>query len=142
MSIINETSFYALCGQAVRLQSRDFLRRLRVQDMLALDWQHQDTWLETDVQDDMLRSCQLPIAQYSGITEWQASYKGQPISLGWDWFLGVDGQVHAYQAVPPRSNLQLLDAAGYDGDAGSHEYALWTLIGTLPWQAQVAMAKM
>jgi Domain of unknown function (DUF4902) len=142
MTTIHETSFYAFSGQTGRLQSRDFLRRLRAKDMLALDWQHQDTWLETDVQDDMLRSCQLPIAVYSGITEWQASYQGQPISLGWDWFLGVDGQVHAYQAVPPRSNLQVLDAAGYDRDAGSHEYALWALIRTLPWQAQVAMTKM
>jgi hypothetical protein len=133
-------SFYALSALSSPMQSRDFLCRLHLKDMLALDWQHQDTWLERDVQNDMARNCQLPIAMKAGITEWQALYQGRQMSLGWDWFLGIDGQVYAYQAVPPRSNMHSLDDTGYDHDAASLERSLWAIIAALPWQAEVVVA--
>jgi hypothetical protein len=76
----------------------------------------------------------------AGITEWQGLQDGIAISLGWDWALLEDGSVRMLTVVPPRTNMLVLDAKGYDMPALQAACCFWDLIRTLPWQAEVATA--
>ena len=70
----------------------------------------------------------------AGYTEWQGSFGGRAVSLAWDWVELSDGALHPLPAVPPRSNLRLLDPKGYDLDAAAECGALWARIEALPWR--------
>lgn len=108
--------------------SHDHLVRLRPRELSAIVFQHLHT-----VQDDLvLQDCAGPVRR-AGITEWQGLHHGLLVSLGWDWVEMHDG-LWRLDAVPPRSNLRLLDALGYDLPAGEEAAALCVHIDGLAWQ--------
>ena len=114
--------------------SADFQIRLNASQLALLEWDH----LDTDYHDANEIPCGRCCAT-EGFTEWCVSFQGRTLTLGWDWTLCDDGQVIANPAVPPRTNLQCLDQAGYDRSHEAHIDALWRVISAIPWARVVSV---
>jgi hypothetical protein len=119
--------------QAWRPASHDRLVRLRPRELTQIVFQHLHT-----LQDDLiLQDCALGTLR-AGLTEWQGVHHGLLVSLGWDWAEMHDG-LRRLPVVPPRSNLRLLDPAGYDLPLRDEAELLSGHIDTLAWQQAVRL---
>ncbi len=124
-------------NQFIQLHGHD--RRLRLKPEAALDLQFHHSLTEEDAQ--ILADARADLGngiQRAGMTEWQAEFSGQLVSLGWDWAMLPTGGIALVMNAGPRSNLQLLDAGGYDLQGHSHDQALWQLICQLAWEDGLA----
>ncbi len=108
--------------------------RLREEQLAELALTHLDSREDHDVKQDA------PDAPYAGVTDWTAPVDGFIVSIAWDWFATHDGDVRALRGVAPRSNLQVIDAKGYDMPPPQEHQALWRLIDTMSWQQHVRAA--
>jgi hypothetical protein len=81
-----------------------------------------------------------PRCSAAGVTEWQGLCDGGQVSLGWDWLCLDDGALVVLATVAPRSNVMLLDRAGYDLAPALLDAGLWQAIQSLPWQSRAAHA--
>lgn len=70
----------------------------------------------------------------TGYTEWEGTWRGAGVSLGWDWAF-VRGAIRLLDAAEIRTNIRLTAEDGSPRSPGvSREHlALW--IDTLPWRA-------
>jgi len=73
----------------------------------------------------------------TGYTEWQGTWRGSGVTVGWDWAL-LRGRVRLLNAAEIRTNIQVVsrDGTARSPDASRGRLALW--IETLPWQAVAA----
>ena len=115
-----------------QLHSFDYFARLHAPELEGLRWSHIETFLDEDAN---------PVAgsspTVSGATEWQTVRAGAALSLGWDWVRAPDGSLAPSLSIPLRTNILLIDALGYDLARETTDICLWSIIGTIPWQAQV-----
>ena len=118
-----------------QMHSHDYLLRLSPQSLGRIVWQHLCTVEDLAVLDDPP-----PAGVRAGYTEWSGSWQGQVASLAWDWVSLSDGALQLLEAVPPRSNLRLLAAGGYDMDHEAETSALWAFIRSLHWSGPAASA--
>lgn len=121
------------------VHSHDYMVRLSRKDFEAVVLSH----LFTADDPMVLADAKMPEAQgvRAGSTEWQGSFRGQAVSLAWDWLRLADGAMEPLAAVPPRTNVRVIDAKGYDLPADDEVEALWAWIALLEWrpEAQAAM---
>ena len=121
-----------------QLHSHDHRVRLRAPALFTIVLEHGCTMQDFSVLYDKVPR-HLSAAS-AGVTEWQGLFAGRLVSLGWDWLRLHDGALIADSTVGPRSNLQLIDAQGYDLGAQQCDAALWQWIRATPWQEQAARA--
>lgn len=127
------------CLQAAyfpQMYSRDYYCRVPQRKVAELRLQHSTSIVEASVLNEV-RHLHLP-GRVAGITEWQGLEQGYPISLGWDWMELQDGAVRPVMVIPPRTNIRLIDAKGYDVPEASAAPFLWALIASLPWSGFVS----
>lgn len=127
----------AACSSSLpQMHSRDYYCRVPERKIAGLRLSHLDSCVDPTVQDEVQR---LGLrGRLAGITEWHGLQEGYPVSLGWDWMELQDGHVRAVMVIPPRTNLKLVDAKGYDLPEASAAPFLWALIASLPWPAHVS----
>ena len=116
-----------------QLHSHDRLVRVRADAMATIVLEH--AWTVQDggvLEDEDSDACS------AGITEWQGTWQGRVVSLGWDWRRLQDGAILPVECVAPRTNLMLIDDRGYDCH-GRRDAALWQLVRQLRWEAEVAL---
>jgi hypothetical protein len=116
---------------APQLASHDYLIRVSAPALDRIVFDHLFT-----LQDDAVLADCGGAARRAGCTEWQGTCAAGVISLAWDWMELADGDVRELPAVPPRSNLRLVDAKGYDLP-GAESAALWEVIRRSEWQVAV-----
>lgn len=115
-----------------QIHSRDYYCRVPERKTAQLRLDHLTSIVDPTVLNEV-RHLRLP-GRVAGITEWHGVHQGHPISLGWDWMELQDGHVCPVMVIPPRTNLKLIDAKGYDVSEASAAPFLWELIASLPWQ--------
>jgi Domain of unknown function (DUF4902) len=73
----------------------------------------------------------------TGYTEWEGTWRGTCVTLGWDWAL-CGGRMRLVNAAEIRTNIQLVarDGSARPPGASRDHLALW--IETLPWRAAAA----
>ena len=121
-----------------QLHSHDHRIRLREPALFTIVFEHVCSMQDFGVLDDSQPAHRA--AHSAGITEWQGLYAGRLVSLGWDWLRLDDGALVAETTVPPRTNLMLIDAQGYDMTLGACNAVLNQLIRALHWQGAAAAA--
>lgn len=121
-----------------QMHSQDYLLRLSGEELEALALSHLYTVDEPAVLADA--GIKQAPGLRGGYTEWQATVEGRVVSLAWDWIQLADGALHAMAAVPPRTNIRLLDSKGYDSAPESESNALWARIAQIEWQPHAAAA--
>lgn len=72
-----------------------------------------------------------------GTTEWTGQYGATVVTFAWDWVQEANGTVSVLPVAPPRTNVQLIDAQGYDLAVTAAVSCMWEAIGKLNWQADV-----
>lgn len=128
-----------VCSHAVsfaQMHSRDYYCRVPQRKAAELRLQHSISIVDASVLNEV-RHLRLP-GRTAGITEWQGLEQGYPISLGWDWMELQDGDIRPVMVIPPRTNVRLIDAQGYDVPEASAAPFLWALIASLPWPGFVS----
>jgi hypothetical protein len=113
------------------MYSRDYYCRVPQRKACELRLQHATSSVEASVLNEV-RHLRLP-GRVAGITEWHGAEQGYPISLGWDWMELQDGDIRPVMVIPPRTNIRLIDAKGYDVPEASAAPFFWALIASLPW---------
>ncbi len=108
--------------------------RMRAGELANVKVEHLETFQDAAVLEDARP------APYAGSTEWHGHHGGTVVSIAWDWSGADDGDVRIVQAVSPRTNLQLLDAKGYDLPEAEAAAVLWRYIECRPWQQHVRAA--
>jgi Domain of unknown function (DUF4902) len=70
----------------------------------------------------------------TGYTEWEGTWRGTGVTLGWDWAL-LRGRVRLLSVAEIRTNIQVVSRDGTvrSPDASRGLLARW--IETLPWRA-------
>lgn len=117
-------------------RSPDYLFRERVTALATLGFEHLYTVEDLTVLEDTRTD--LPSHPVTaGTTEWQCNVGGRTLSLGWDWARLHDGAVRLLAAVPPRSNIQVIDAKGYELAHDEAGAALTALVASFDWERQV-----
>jgi hypothetical protein len=106
----------------------DRLVRLFPRELAEIVFQHLHT-----LQDEGVLLDAGPGARRAGITEWQGLHRDRLVSLGWDWCEVHDG-LRRLPVVPPRTNLRLVDAQGYDLPLTEEALLLARHIDGLAWQ--------
>ena len=119
-----------------QMYSRDYYCRVPQRKAAELRLQHSTSIVDASVLNEV-RHLRLP-GRVAGITEWQGLEQGYPISLGWDWMELQDGDIRPVMVIPPRTNIRLIDAKGYDVPEASAAPFLWALIASLPWNGFVS----
>lgn len=73
----------------------------------------------------------------TGYTEWEGTWRGAGVTLGWDWAL-YRGRIRLLNAAEIRTNIQVVSRAGSQRppDTSRGRLALW--IEVLPWRAAAA----
>lgn len=130
----------AIAAMTPQQHSHDFRVRMSAAALRELSFEHLETVADPSVLADYERGPGKPQALEAGFTEWQCRAGRVVLSLGWDWVLLQDGSMQMLHAVGPRSNIQLVDAQGYDLDQRANDQALWDAIESRPWKAEVALA--
>lgn len=115
-----------------QMHSHDYLLRVAPRELHAIVLAHLCTVQDPAVLQDT--AWEDRAALRAGYTEWHGSFGGRAVSLAWDWVELSDGALQPLAGVPPRSNLRLLDAKGYDLDHAAECRALWACIEALPWR--------
>jgi len=112
--------------------SPDGMLRLSISELLSTPITH----LITGVDEDAARSPEAcgTVASISGYTEWVSS-STPAITIGWDWYiqLTIDQPFWTRMGLP-RSNVMLVDAAGYDSGWERNLEILATVVDALPWR--------
>ncbi|MBC5767568.1 DUF4902 domain-containing protein [Ramlibacter albus] len=106
--------------------------RLKTEPLRTIVFEHVCTLQDLSILDDSNHIGEPPVS--AGMTEWQARFDGHLLSLSWDWMRTKDGTLIADTSVPPRSNLQPIDARGYDRTEHDTHAILWSVIGAMSWQ--------
>lgn len=119
-----------------QMYSRDYYCRVPQRKAAGLRLQHSTSIVDGCVLNEV-RHLHLP-GRVAGITEWHGLEQGYPISLGWDWMELQDGDIRPLMVIPPRTNIRLIDAKGYDVPEASAAPFLWALIASLPWERHVS----
>lgn len=120
-----------------QMHSKDYLVRLTASELESVSLCHLCTVEELDLVAE-IRGVGSNLR--AGSTEWQGEYRGQIISLAWDWVRSGDGMPEVLRVVGPRTNVRLIDARGYDSPAEDEQEALWQWIGALTWQREAVAA--
>lgn len=115
-----------------QMHSLDCRVRLKSDPLVSITFEHLFTIQDLSILTDSALACRSPIS--AGLTEWQARVDGRLVSLGWDWVRLQDGCLLIDDTVPPRTNLLLVDARGYDSPTHDLTAVLWQLIRSLDWQ--------
>jgi hypothetical protein len=115
-----------------QMYSHDFLVRVNAPMLDRIVFDHLYTVQDAAVLED----CDPPIfpGQRAGTTEWQGQVGRIVVSLAWDWTEAVNGTLRPVRAVAPRTNIQLVDAQGYDIIG---ESLLWQRIDAMEWRLPV-----
>lgn len=121
-----------------QMHSRDYYCRVPQRKAAGLCLQHSMSIVDASVLNEV-RHLRLP-GRVAGMAEWQGLEQGYPISLGWDWMELQDGDIRPVMVIPPRTNIRLIDAKGYDVPEASAAPFLWALIASLPWHGFVSAA--
>jgi hypothetical protein len=110
--------------------------RATVEDLLQITFFHKFSGLDTEVSDPT-KDCGRLIA-ISGFTEW-VGQSVFPISIGWDWHIGVVGDtVRLIRVDCPRTNIQITSSDGQDFAWEENLQILGTIVDALPWVNSVA----
>ena len=121
-----------------QMYSRDYYCRVPQRKAAELRLQHSTSIVDASVLNEV-RHLRLP-GRVAGIAEWHGLEQGYPISLGWDWMELQDGDIRPVMVIPPRTNIRLIDAKGYDVPETSAAPFLWSLIASLQWHRFVSAA--
>jgi hypothetical protein len=122
-----------------QMHSRDYLVRARLQALTALVFEHLYTEQDVTVLEDTVDLAG-QVNWIAGTTEWFGHVQGAVVSLGWDWVRMHDGAVQALKLVAPRTNIQVIDAQGYDLPFEESGSLLWSVIEGISWQSEAATA--
>jgi len=125
-------------GSPPQLHSHDYQIRVSAATFSRIVFEHLYTMEDPGVIEDSLL-CGMP-GRRAGITEWQGVAGNKVVSLAWDWAELSDGCICMLTVVPPRSNLVLLDALGYDLDCPSSVGLFVARIEWLGWRTTVREA--
>ncbi len=133
-----QTNLSLPCTSSAHLFSRDYYIRVTPVDLEGLELRHLFSYLDPSVARDapgVFRDGRAGV--YAGSTEWHGLARGGQISLAWDWVRHDDGHILALKRVAPRTNLQLLDHAGYDLPGVEHVAELWRFLDGVAWQRHI-----
>lgn len=119
------------------MHSLDYFARVRIDSLLALNWEHIETFLDASDPMDFSLSGRTKDYLVCGGTEWQAFHESRALSLGWDWIQSDDGALNVSLADQPRSNILVIDAIGYDLDIAATTKFLRQIIESVPWKVVV-----
>lgn len=109
--------------------------RLTLEELLSNPIEHYLSGLDKSSQHPRL-ACGRPTT-ISGYTEWLC-WAAQPMSLGWDWQLGVvDQRVRWQRTELPRTNVQIINSAGVDLPWVQNLHCLATVVDSLAWPSAV-----
>lgn len=117
--------------------SHDLKIRLPLERLRHLALRHRASELDASVLDGTLTDS---AALRAGWTEWDAVIDGRVASLAWDWVELSDGHIRLCTNTLPRTNLQLIDAKGYDLSMDHADSLMRDWLGTLGWWREVAAA--
>jgi len=115
-----------------QMHSGDGRIRLRADELAVLQLDHLCTIDDAAVLDDAWPGA---CALRAGTTEWEGEYAGRRVSLAWDWIGTKGGSLQLLTAVPPRTNLMVIDSRGYDLAPTALSMTFWSFLETLDWQA-------
>ena len=133
-----QTNLFLPCTSYTRLFSRDYYIRLKPVELKQLELRHLFSYLDPSVARDVPEVCRDGLAGVcAGSTEWHGVARGGQVSLAWDWVRHDDGHILALKRVAPRTNLHLLDHAGYDLPGNEHVAELWRFLDGVAWQHHV-----
>lgn len=118
--------------------SRDYGVRVDRKRLQAISFEHLCSDEASEVREDT-RLHPMSTSR-AGITEWHARVDGIAVSMAWDWMQLNDGAMCLLRQVAPRSNLQMVDAQGYDLRGHEALELLWEKIGNIAWQKPVESA--
>lgn len=113
------------------MHSHDYRIRVTCDDLASLRLRHLCTTEDLGSWGEML-----PSPTRAGSTEWHGEFAGRPVSVGWEWIQKDGGGLQALMDVPPRTNLMIIDAKGYDLPESEFVDALWCFLRQLAWQAE------
>lgn len=126
-------SFHSHAPTFVQLHSPDYLVRVTGKALRHIVFDHVCTVEDpTAPLHNVMPETEI---KRTGYTEWQAFWQGRALSLGWDWVTHRDGGIQRSDTVPPRSNLRLVDACGYDFGLDDELPGLCARIDSLRWQS-------
>jgi hypothetical protein len=114
-----------------QMHSHDYRVRVTGPELKALRLDHLCTLEDPKVFDDVPPGTR---AVRTGVTEWHGAIHGQAVTMAWDWYEGPEGTLHFARAVPPRSNLMLIDGKGYDAPHAAVEAAICRFVSEFAWQ--------
>lgn len=118
-----------------QMHSRDYFVRLTSGELDQLRLQHLVTTEDAAILEDAPTTLQ-PVR--AGSTEWQGEFRGQVVSLAWDWIETRQGTIEPLTAVPPRTNLMVIDPKGYDLTDAAAVAAVWRFLVSVEWQGSAA----
>jgi Domain of unknown function (DUF4902) len=136
-----QTNLSLPCTSSARLFSRDYYIRVTSADLQKLELLHLFSYVDPCVvQDAGGISGDGRAGVCAGSTEWHGPARTGQVSLAWDWVRHDDGHILALKRVAPRTNLHLLDHAGYDLSGKDHVAELWRFLDGFAWQRHVQTA--
>jgi hypothetical protein len=106
--------------------------RLKASDLVRTGLEHNFSFL-----DDLVQADAPEASPAAGCTEWIGTFQGKTITVGWDWYLDTDVEVTLLRAVPPRSNICVIDEKGYDLDDSESTDLLFDFLNSRFWHAPV-----
>jgi Domain of unknown function (DUF4902) len=115
------------------MNAADGYVRISEKELSALHLQHLASAVDRSIA--VPESLAEPSAEIiTGYTEWEGTWRGAGVSLGWDWGL-IQGAIRLLDPAEIRTNIRLTGEDGSPRPPGvSREHlALW--IETLPWRA-------
>lgn len=111
--------------------------RLRLKDLGALSFFHLFSESDADFLEE-LQAQAIP-ASMAGFSEWRSDTE-PALSLGWAWFVPNQSSQLLLAPERARSNLMLIDAAGYDLGSVKTSSLLRVWLNMFDWQSTVRAA--
>jgi hypothetical protein len=122
-----------------QLHSHDYYVRVQRVGLSRIVFEHLYTVQDALVLDDAAHDLGWRCCN-AGTTEWHSWLGMAAVSISWDWAQFDDGEIRVSKAVPPRTNLRVVDPKGYDVVSAEAVADFWDCIETLPWQSHVQAA--
>lgn len=122
----------------------DGLLRLSIDELLSLPIHHLVSGVDTEFSGSAppaIRECGRETV-ISGYTEW-VSLSSPVVSIGWDWQLQLLFAHTPFRWVRfglPRTNVMLVNAAGWDSPWTKNLELLSTVVDALPWESSLVRA--
>ena len=116
--------------------SGDRYVRLRESQLWQIVFEHLETAQDPAVLKDAIELYGKGVLQ-AGWAEWIGRIAGTPVSLAWDWVQLCSGDVRSLICVPPRANVKVVDAKGYDLGINQMGIALFGTAERLDWKPHV-----